>query len=93
MTAYARSPNKLPPEWGDRVRVIIGELSDAVDRKATGMPLVDGTRHILDAMKRHGVPRYIGTRLPASSTPREAHLADQARRLSGPQGLPVRTRN
>jgi uncharacterized protein YbjT (DUF2867 family) len=70
VTAYARNPNKVPPEWGDRVRVVVGELSDAdaidqavagadavvsalgpsLDRKATGMPLIDGTRHILDAM-------------------------------------------
>jgi uncharacterized protein YbjT (DUF2867 family) len=85
VTAYARNPNKVPPEWGDRVRVVVGELSDAdaidqavagadavvsalgpsLDRKATGMPLIDGTRHILDAMKRHGVHRYIGHATPS----------------------------
>lgn len=27
--AYARNPDKIPGEWGDRVRVIIGEMSDA----------------------------------------------------------------
>jgi uncharacterized protein YbjT (DUF2867 family) len=84
-TAYARNPKKIPPEWGDRVRVIIGELSDAdaidravagadvvvsalgpsLDRKATGLPLVDGTRHILDAMKRHSVTRYVGHGTPS----------------------------
>jgi uncharacterized protein YbjT (DUF2867 family) len=30
-------PEQIPPESSDRVRVIIGELSDAVDRKATGV--------------------------------------------------------
>jgi putative NADH-flavin reductase len=85
VTAYARHPNKIPPGWGDRVRVVVGELSDAgaidkavagadavvsalgpsLDRKATGMPLIEGTRHILDAMKRHGVNRYIGHATPS----------------------------
>ena len=91
VTAYARNPNKIPPEWGDQVRVIIGELSDAdaidravqgadvvvsalgpsLDRKATGMPLIDGTRHILDAMKRHGVTRYVGHGTPSVLDPQE----------------------
>jgi uncharacterized protein YbjT (DUF2867 family) len=91
VTAYARNPNKIPPEWGDQVRVIIGELSDAdaidravqgadvvvsalgpsLDRKATGMPLIDGTRHILDAMKRHGVTRYVGHGTPSVLDPEE----------------------
>ena len=90
VTAYARNPNKIPPEWGDQVRVIIGELSDAdaidravqgadvvvsalgpsLDRKATGMPLIDGTRHILDAMKRHGVSR-------SSASPRSDHRSSK----------------
>ncbi|MGH3101627.1 MAG: NAD(P)-dependent oxidoreductase, partial [Thermoleophilia bacterium] len=88
VTAYARNPDKIPAEWGDRVRVIIGELSDAdvidravagadvvvsalgpsLDRKAADMPLIEGTRNILDAMKRHGVPRN-GT--PSVLDPRE----------------------
>ena len=29
VTAYARNPTKIPAEWGDRVRIIVGELSDA----------------------------------------------------------------
>ena len=38
VTAYARNPRKIPPEWGDRVRVIIGEMSDAaaIDRALAG---------------------------------------------------------
>lgn len=31
-----------------------------MDRKATGLPLVEGTRNIVTAMQRHGVRRYIG---------------------------------
>jgi nucleoside-diphosphate-sugar epimerase len=91
VTAYARSPAKVPASWGDRVRVVIGEMSDAgaidsavagadavvstlgpsLDRKATGLPLVEGTRHILDAMKKHGVARYIGQATPAVLDPKE----------------------
>lgn len=91
VTAYARNAAKAPSSWGDRVRVVIGEMSDAdaidsavagagavvsalgpsMDRKATGLPLVEGTRHILDAMKRHGVTRYIGHATPAILDPQE----------------------
>jgi nucleoside-diphosphate-sugar epimerase len=87
VTTYARNPNKIPAKWGDRVRVIISELSDAdavasadvvvnalgpsLDRKAADMPLIEGTRNILDAMKRHGVPRYVGHGTPSVLDPRE----------------------
>ncbi|MBI4899749.1 MAG: NAD(P)H-binding protein [Actinobacteria bacterium] len=91
VTAYARNAAKVPTSWGDRVRVVIGEMSDAdaidtavagadavvsalgpsMDRKATGLPLLEGTRHILDAMKRHGVTRYIGHATPAVLDPQE----------------------
>ena len=38
VTAYARNPDKIPPAWGNRIRVIIGELSDAgaIDRAVAG---------------------------------------------------------
>jgi len=38
VTAYARNPNKIPPAWGNRISVIIGELSDAdaIDRALAG---------------------------------------------------------
>lgn len=91
VTAYARNQTKVPATWGDRVPVVIGEMSDAdatdsavagaeavisalgpsLDRKATGLPLVEGTGHILDAMKHHGVTRYIGHATPAILDPRE----------------------
>lgn len=91
VTAYARNPQKVPASWGDRVRVVIGEVSDkdaidaavagadavvsalgpSMDRKATGLPLVAGTGHVLDAMKRHGVRRYIGHATPAILDPHE----------------------
>ncbi|WP_454083457.1 NAD(P)-dependent oxidoreductase [Georgenia sp. Marseille-Q6866] len=91
VTAYARNPSKVPTSWGERVRVVVGEMSDAaaidsavasadavvstlgpsMDRKAVGTPLVAGTRHILDAMHRHGVRRYIGQATPAVLDPHE----------------------
>lgn len=91
VTAYARNPAKVPAAWGDRVRVVIGEMSDAqaidtavagadavisalgpsMDRKATDLPLVEGTGHILSAMGRHGVTRYIGQATPAVLDPQE----------------------
>ncbi|MFI8170839.1 NAD(P)-dependent oxidoreductase [Streptomyces sp. NPDC085931] len=91
VTAYARNPQKIPAAWGDRVHVVIGEMSDAdaidsavagadavvsalgpsMDRKVTGLPLVAGTGHILAAMKRHNVRRYIGHATPAILDPQE----------------------
>ncbi|WP_328875398.1 NAD(P)H-binding protein [Streptomyces sp. NBC_00287] len=91
VTAYARNPQKIPASWGDRVRVVAGEMSDkdaidsavaganavvsalgpSLDRKATGLPLVAGTGHILAAMKHHGVRRYIGHATPAILDPHE----------------------
>ena len=95
VTAYARNPAKVPPTWGDRVRVVIGDMSDgaaidsaiagadavvsalgpSMDRKATGLSLVEGTAHILQAMKRHGVRRYIGHGTPSVLDPREKPTA------------------
>ncbi|WP_280301837.1 NAD(P)-dependent oxidoreductase [Nocardia abscessus] len=91
VTAYARNPAKIPGRWGERVRVVIGEMSDAaaidravegadavvsalgpvMNRKATGLPLIEGTRNILEAMKRHGVRRYIGHATPSVLDPQE----------------------
>jgi nucleoside-diphosphate-sugar epimerase len=103
VTAYARNPRKIPPEWGDQVRVIIGvrrrrhrgadavvsALGPSLNRKATAMPLIDGTRHILDAMKRHGVTRYIGHGTPSVLDPHEKPTL-QTRLVSfmGRTGLP-----
>jgi putative NADH-flavin reductase len=91
VTSYARNRAKVPATWGDRVRVVIGEMSDAdaidsavagadalgpsLDRRDTGLPLVEGTHHILEAMKRHGVSRYIGHATPAILDPQEKPTA------------------
>src|SRR4051794_40704206 len=44
---------------------VISALGPSLDRKATGMPLVDGTRTIVDAMQAEGVERYIGMATPS----------------------------
>jgi putative NADH-flavin reductase len=91
VTGYARNPAKVPSTWGERVRVVIGDMSDqaaidaavkgadvvvsalgpSLDRKATGLPLVEGTSNIIESMKRHGVHRFIGHGTPSVLDPRE----------------------
>ena len=44
---------------------IISALGPSMDRKATGLPLVEGTRLIIEAMKRHGVERFVGNGTPS----------------------------
>jgi putative NADH-flavin reductase len=51
---------------------VISALGPSLDRKATGMPLVDGTRTIVDAMQSEGVERYIGMATPSLRDPRDA---------------------
>lgn len=95
VTAYVRNPAKIPTEWGDRVRVVTGEMTDAaaiddavtgaeaaisalgpsMDRNATGLPLVAGTAHIIESMKRHGVTRFIGHGTPSIHDPKEKRTA------------------
>jgi nucleoside-diphosphate-sugar epimerase len=44
---------------------VISALGPSMDRKATGLPLVEGTRLIIGAMHRHGVQRFIGNGTPS----------------------------
>jgi putative NADH-flavin reductase len=50
---------------------VVSALGPSMDRKATGLPLVEGTQHIVDAMQRHGVRRYVGNATPSILDPRE----------------------
>jgi hypothetical protein len=50
---------------------VISALGPSLDRKATGMPLVDGTRTIVQAMRPEGVERYIGMATPSVRDPRD----------------------
>jgi nucleoside-diphosphate-sugar epimerase len=51
---------------------VVSALGPSMDRKATGTPLVEGTRHIVEAMRRHGVRRYVGNATPSVLDPRES---------------------
>jgi putative NADH-flavin reductase len=50
---------------------VISALGPSLDRKATGTPLVDGTRAIVGAMQGEGVERYIGMATPSLRDPRD----------------------
>ena len=50
---------------------VTSALGPSLDRKAAGMPLVDGTRTIVDAMQAEGVERYIGMATPSLRDPRD----------------------
>ncbi|WP_458687591.1 NAD(P)-dependent oxidoreductase [Nocardia tengchongensis] len=109
VTVYARNPAKIPGHWGERVHVVIGEMSDtgaigaavtgadavisalgpSMDRRATGLPLIEGTVNILEAMKREGVRRFIGHATPSVLDPRETPtLATRAIGLIARTALP-----
>ena len=50
---------------------VISALGPSLDRKATGTPLVDGTRAIVEAMQAEGVERYVGMATPSLRDPRD----------------------
>jgi putative NADH-flavin reductase len=53
------------------VDAVISALGPSLDRKATGMPLVEGTRNIVDGMQGAGVRRYVGMATPSIRDPRD----------------------
>ncbi|RXZ70749.1 NAD(P)-dependent oxidoreductase [Agromyces albus] len=59
----------------DGADVVVSALGPDLSRKAQGLPLVEGTRHILDSMTRHGVKRYIGHATPSILDPQEKPTA------------------
>ena len=50
---------------------VISALGPSLDRRATGMPLVEGTRNTVDAMKAARVQRYVGIATPSVRDPRD----------------------
>jgi putative NADH-flavin reductase len=50
---------------------VISALGPSLDHKATAMPLVEGTRTIVEAMQAEGVERYIGMATPSLRDPRD----------------------
>jgi uncharacterized protein YbjT (DUF2867 family) len=51
---------------------VVSALGPDMSRTATGLPLVEGTGHIVAAMHRHGVRRYVGNGTPSVLDPRES---------------------
>jgi len=50
---------------------VVSALGPSMDRKATGLPLIEGTQLIVEAMRQHGVRRYVGNATPSILDPRE----------------------
>jgi len=50
---------------------VVSALGPSMDRRATGLPLIEGVRLIVDAMRRHGIHRYIGHGTPSIPDPHE----------------------
>ena len=50
---------------------VVSALGPSMDRKATGLSLVEGTQLIVEAMRQHGVRRYVGIATPSILDPRE----------------------
>src|SRR3954453_12078545 len=50
---------------------VVSALGPSLDRKASGLPLVEGTRNIVAAMQRHGPRCYVGNSTPSVLDPRE----------------------
>jgi putative NADH-flavin reductase len=50
---------------------VVSALGPSMDRKAAGLALVEGTQHIVEAMQRHGVRRFVGNATPNILDPRE----------------------
>lgn len=50
---------------------VISALGPTLKRSATGTPVTDGTRTIVNAMRAAGVRRYIGLATPAVNDPRD----------------------
>lgn len=69
--------------------VIVSALGPSMDRKATGTPLIEGTRLITRAMRHHGIRRFIGHGTPSIPDPHETQtLQTRLIRLMGSRLLP-----
>lgn len=64
---------------------VVSALGPSLDRKATGLPLVEGTRNIVTAMHHHGVRRYVGTATPSVLDPGRSRPGKPGSRPSWPR--------
>lgn len=53
---------------------VVSTLGPSMAKSATGLPLVDGTRLILESMQRHGVRRFVGNGTPSVRDVRDRGL-------------------
>jgi putative NADH-flavin reductase len=71
---------------------VISALGPTLRRGATGTPVADGTRDIVEAMKATGVRRYVGLATPSVADPRDrptlkAKILPVMARLAFPNAL------
>jgi putative NADH-flavin reductase len=66
---------------------VVSALGPSLSRKATGLPLVEGTALIIEAMKRHGVRRFVGHATPGVVDRRDARTLQM--RLVGWMGKTI----
>lgn len=73
----------------DGAEVVVSALGPSMDRKTTGLPLIDGVRLITEAMRRYGIRRYIGHGTPSIADPKEKKtLQTRLIRFMGSRFLP-----
>ncbi|MFV0452296.1 MAG: NAD(P)-dependent oxidoreductase, partial [Propioniciclava sp.] len=65
VTAHARNPTKVPAVWADRVRVVVGEITDAtaIDEAVAGADAVISALGPSMAREGTGLPLVEGTSL------------------------------
>jgi putative NADH-flavin reductase len=68
---------------------VISALGPSLDRRAVGMPLVEGTRNIVEAMRAAAVQRFVGMATPSLRDPRDGRsLLGTIVPIMGRLGLP-----
>ena len=76
----------------DGADAVISALGPSLRRGATGTPVTDGTRNIVEAMKAAGVRRFVGLATPSVADPRDqpsikARILPVMARLAFPNAL------
>lgn len=51
--------------------VVVSALGPSMEKNVVGHPLIQGTENIIQAMRKHGVKRYIGHATPSFKDPKE----------------------
>ena len=70
---------------------VISALGPSLDRRATGMPLVAGTRTVVEAMQAEDVARFVGMATPSLRDPSDMPtLLGRSRPAHGPTAAPAR---